>query len=200
VGIDALRAAIEAEGRARVAGILRSAEVEVTRLHREASSDARRRQDEELRDLETELRREANARIAAARAEARSLVLQARDELVGRVFAGARDALSTDVETASARDELVARAEQALEYIPPGQQIVFACSDGAARVLKAALAEREGIRVERDPDLPAGFRASGAEGAVVVDGTPSSLLDANRQALAVEILQQLDAEGGGSVE
>jgi vacuolar-type H+-ATPase subunit E/Vma4 len=200
VGTDALRAAVEAEGRARVAGIRRSAEVEAARLHREASSDARRRQDEELRDLETELRRAASARIAAARAEARGLILRAREELVGRVFTEAREALATDVEADSARDELVARAEQALEHMPPGQEIVFACSDAAAPILKAALAERAGVRVERDPDLAAGFRASGAEGAVVVDGTPSSLLDANRQALAIEILQQLDAEGGGSLE
>lgn len=189
---DALRSAIESEGRARIAEVLRGAEEEAARLRDEASSRAGQRQSGALREKGVELRREASARIAAARADARKQVLEARDDLLDRVFAMAEKALSAAFEAPSARGELVARAEQALSHMPLGGAVVVSCSTGVAPMLESALASHDDVRVECDPDLPAGFRVAAADGAVVVDATLSSLLEADRPALAIEILRRLE--------
>jgi vacuolar-type H+-ATPase subunit E/Vma4 len=192
VSTEALRAAIESEGRARIVAILRSAEEEARRLRDEASSRARQRQSDALRDEEVELRREASARIAAARADARKQVLEAREDLLDRVFAMAEEALSVAFEAPSARGELVARAERALSHMPPGGAVVVSCSSGVAPMLESALASHDDVCVECDPDLPAGILVAAAEGAVVVDATLSRLLEADRPALAIEILRRLE--------
>jgi vacuolar-type H+-ATPase subunit E/Vma4 len=129
--------------------------------------------------------------MAAARADARKQVLEARDDLLDRVFAMAEEALSVALEAPSARGELVARAERALYHMPPGDTVVVSGSSGVAPILESALASHDDVYVECDPDLPAGFRMAAAEGAVVVDATLSSLLEADRPALAIEILRRL---------
>jgi len=191
VGSDALRAAIEAEGRARVATILRQAEIEADRLLGEASSDARRREEAAVRAREAELREEANERIARARAEARKRVLEARDELLDRVFAKAREAFARPSDDPSDRARLIARARDALRYMPEEGPIVFTCSEDAAPALESALADHERVAIERDPDLPSGFRATGANGAITVDATLTSLLDTNRPVLAIGVTSLL---------
>jgi vacuolar-type H+-ATPase subunit E/Vma4 len=202
VGADALRAAIEAEGSARIAAILRGAELEASLLRREASSKARQRQSDELRDLEAQLRHEANARIAEARAEARKQVLDAREAFIRRVFDGAREAVSSEAEASALHAAWIARAERALDHMPPDGPIVFTCSSAVAPLLEPALVGREGVRVESDPELPAGFRATGPNGAVVVDATFPSLLEMDRPLLAIEVLRRLRGEqserGGGA--
>jgi vacuolar-type H+-ATPase subunit E/Vma4 len=197
VGTDALRASIESEGRARVVAILRSAEEEAARLRDEASSLARKRRGDVLRDTEVKLRRAANLRIAAARAEARRHVLEARADLLDRVFAMAEQALAAESQAHSASGELVARAERALAFMPPDVAVVLTCSSGVAPVLESALADRDGIRIECDPDFPTGFRAVGADGAVDVDATLVRLLELDRSTLAIEILRQFEADRDG---
>jgi vacuolar-type H+-ATPase subunit E/Vma4 len=197
VGTDALRAAIESEGRARIVAILRGAEEEARRLRDEASSVTRQRQSDALRDKEVELRREARGRIAAARAEARRRVLEARDDLLDRVFAMAEKALFVEFEAPSGREEMVARAEQALSHMPPDSAVVVTCSSGVAPMLENALGSHDGVRVECDPDLPAGFRVAAADGTVVVDATLSRLLEGDRPALAIEILRRLEENRAG---
>jgi vacuolar-type H+-ATPase subunit E/Vma4 len=197
VGTDALRAAIESEGRARIVAILRGAEEQARRLRDEASSLARQRQSDALRDKEVELRREASERIAAARTDARKHVLEARDDLLRRVFAMAEQALSEELEAPSAQGELVARAERALAHMPPDSAVVVTCSSGVVPMLESALGSHDDVRVECDPDLPAGFRVAAADGTVVVDATLSRLLEADRPALAIEILRRLEENRAG---
>jgi len=82
--------------------------------------------------------------------------------------------------------------------MPEDGAIVFTCSDDAARVLESALAGHSNIRIERDPDLPTGFRTVGTNGAIIVDATLTSLLDMNRPALAIEVVRLLrDEQEGG---
>jgi vacuolar-type H+-ATPase subunit E/Vma4 len=197
VATDALRASIESEGRARVIAILRDAEEEAARLRDEALSLASQRHGKELRNQEVELRRAANVRIAAARAGTRTRVLEARADLLDRVFAMAEQALSAELEADSARDELVARAERALGFMPPNSPVVLICSSSVAPVLETELGKRDGVRVECDPELPAGFRAVGADGAIVVDATLAKLLELDRAALAIEILRRVESDRDG---
>jgi vacuolar-type H+-ATPase subunit E/Vma4 len=197
VGSEALRAVIESEGRARAAAILRAAEEEASRLRTEAAARARQRHEDALREEEAALRRDAETRTAAARARARKRVLEARDEFLARVFALAGEALSAEIEKPAARAELLARLEHALSLMPPESPVLVAASTGVAPWLEAALAGRDGVRVESDPELPAGFRVVGAGGAIVIDAPLVRLLEASRPALAIELLRRLDGERRG---
>jgi vacuolar-type H+-ATPase subunit E/Vma4 len=193
MGVEALRAAVEADGRARVAATLREAEERAATLRAEADSMASRRRQEVLRREEATLRREPRARVAAAFSEAQRRVLEARTELVERVFEMAGEMAPRLLDSPEARETLVARVEEALAHIP-GSDVAITASSGVARVLEDALAGRAGVRVECDPDLPAGFRAARGDGTLVVDATLPSLLGHHRATLAIELMERIEGE------
>jgi vacuolar-type H+-ATPase subunit E/Vma4 len=196
VGVEELRSSLEQEGRARIAAIGREAAAEAERLRADAAQAASRRREELLGRAELELRREARARVAEARREARRLALAARAELLERVFERAAEELARALAAPSARAWLEARADEALALLPGGASRVTASSELAAG-LAQALEGREGVRVEADPAQPAGFRASSADGAIVVDATVPSLIEQARTRLAAEVLRDI-APGGSS--
>lgn len=186
MGFAELQAALEQEGAARVAAIRREAEAEAARLREAARKSAARRRAEQLERAEAELRREAHARVADARKAARREVLAARGALLERVFERASSELARALGAPAARPWLEARIAEALAYLPGGKARVIA-ADAVADVLEEVLAEREDVRVERDPGLPGGFRASSADGAVVVDASVASLIEQARASLAPEV-------------
>lgn len=194
MGADAVRAAIEAEGQARIRAVRREAEQEAARIRAESASLAEERRASSLREVEEGLRRETGARIAAARADARARVLEAREALVARILANAELGLSTAIESPVAQPEMIARAEWALTRMPLDRPVVFSCSDGSTPSLTNALRDREGVEVECDPDIPAGFRAVCGGESVLIDATPSALLNLDRKSLAIEIMGRLDRE------
>lgn len=191
---DALRAAIESEGRARVAAIFRAAEEEAKQVREAAAARARQRQHDALHSEELELRRRASLRTLAARTEARKRVFEAREDLLDRVFARAEQVLSRELQAPAARGWQLARLERALGYVRPEAEVVVLGSSGVAPWLQEELEHRENLRVECDPDLPTGFRVEADGGALVVDVTLPRLLDADRPVLAIGVLQQLREE------
>ena len=193
MGVEALRTAVEAVGRARVAALLREAEALAAELRAEAESVASRRREEVLRHEEAALRREPRARVATAFSEAQKRTLEARADLVERVFAMAGELAPALLEGPEAREMLVARAEEALTHISGGD-VVITASSGVAAVLEDALAGRRGVTVERDPGLAAGFRAACGDGNLVVDATLPSLLSHHRATLAIEVIERIERE------
>ena len=196
---DALRAALEADGQARIGAILGKAQEQVGRICADAQSLAAERRSEVLREAELQLRREGNRRLATARAEARKRTLEARDELLDRVFGAARQALSAALDGSEARSQLIRRSLRALSHMPDGP-VVFTCSSDVAPILEAALTDRADVRVESDPEVAGGFRAVGGKGSLVVDATFPNLLDIDRPALAIAVLQRLDRDEHGRRE
>jgi len=196
--VEALRAEVEATGRARVESIRREAQVQIARLHAEREAAAAKRLDERLRHEEVVLRSDLTRDLARARSRALGRVLEARDELLDRVFDRARERLRTALERPATRDRLVARAREALDLVPAGA-VVITCSPGVEAMLQDVAAGRDEVVIETDPTLPSGFRVSGAGGALVVDATLDMLLEIERPALAVAILRALhDGRGDGS--
>lgn len=131
--------------------------------------------------------------LARARAGGKRRVLEARDVLLGKVYAHARELLDEAIERPAARERLVARAREALGFVPAGGAVI-ACSPGVASVLEGELEEDEDLRIETRQDLPVGFQITAAGGAVVVDGTLEKLLELERPVLSIEVLRQLEAE------
>jgi vacuolar-type H+-ATPase subunit E/Vma4 len=189
MGIEELRASLEQEGHARAAALLHEADTEVARLREAATAAAARERADQLGRQEIELRREANARIAAARTAARRRVLEAREEFLARVFERAADDLSQALVAPDARAWLLARANEALAHLPAGRTRVEA-SLGVADALRTC----DGMQVEVAPALPAGFRASSADDAIVVDATVPALIDRARATLAIDVLGWLEHE------
>lgn len=191
MGVEELRAALEQEGRARVAALLREAESEAAQLREEAARDAERGRAERLAREEASVRRDARARVSAARAAARRRVLEAREEFLARVFERAEDELSRALEAPDAQSWLLDRAREALAHLPEGAARLVA-SIGAAPALADAFGAREDVHVEDDPELPGGFRAIGAGGAIVVDATAPALIGQARATLSIDVLKRLE--------
>jgi vacuolar-type H+-ATPase subunit E/Vma4 len=191
VGIEALKTAVEAEGRERAARIRRAAEQEAARIRDEAENERDRRIARALRDREPGLRRELGGRLDAARREARARVLAQRDAFLDRVFDAARRALPRDLTTPGTRAAFEARLARALEQLP--EPVVVGCPPPLADVAGATVAGRAGVRVQPDPDLESGFRARCDEAGLEVDGTLATLLELHRPRLAIEVLHRLGA-------
>jgi vacuolar-type H+-ATPase subunit E/Vma4 len=195
VGIDALRSAVEKEARAKAVALEADARARAQALRSEAAAAAAARLDGSLRDEEAALRRETATRIADARRAAQSRVLEARETLLERIFALAREQLPAAIDTPSARSWLIGMARDALAHMPDGS-VVLECSAEVAVPLREALAAEESVQFETDPELPCGFRARSASGAIVIDVTLARLLDLQRPKLAIEVLQRLAAGAG----
>lgn len=191
MGVDALRAAVESEGRERVAAIRSRAEAEAARLRHQAESAAAEHRRETLQLETEELRRAARARVAEARAAAHARVLEARSTLLERVSARARELLPATIASERGRAWLIELAEQALGYMPQGE-VTVSCSTDVASTVEAALMEREGVRIEHDPDLPPGLRIVGGGGSVTVDATLPRLLELHRPRIAIGVLRRLE--------
>jgi len=151
-----------------------------------------------LRRTETALRGAMARALASARLDGRRRVLEARDVLLDRLFARARELLAEAIQQPAARRRLAERASEALEFIPAGAATIQ-CSPGVAPILEAELRdllerEPQGVRVETDPELPPGFRVVGAGGSLTVDATLEKLLELDRPILAIEVLRRLERE------
>jgi vacuolar-type H+-ATPase subunit E/Vma4 len=193
VGIEELRQALEQEGRDRVAAILAEAEAEVERMRGDAERDVARERGERLAREEATLRRESHHRIAAERDSARRLVLEAREALLERVIELAAEELGRAIEEPGRRTWLLARAREALAHLPEGPSRLVA-SSAVAPALTEALADLADVRVEADPELAAGFRATSGDGAVLVDVTAPTLIEQRRATLAIDALRRLAQE------
>lgn len=197
MGVEELRASLEEEGRGRIAALEAEAAGEAERLRAEAEAATARRRAERLGRAEQELRGEARARIAAAVREERRRTLEARAELLERVFERAAELLAGALAAPGAAAWLEARAAEALSLLPAGPARVSA-SPGVAPALEALLADRADVGVETDPELAAGFRVGSGEGGVSVDVTAPSLIDQARATQAAEIVRGLAQESEAS--
>lgn len=195
MGIDALKAAVESEGRERASRIRREAEQQAAGLRADAAAELDRRVSRALHGEEPKLSREFGGRLAAVRREARGRVLGQRDALLDRVFEAAQRALPRDLEAPGARSAFEARLERALGELPDAA--VVRCPPALAEAARQAVARHAAVRVEEDPELAGGFRALAEHGRLEVDATLETLLALHRPRLSIEVLRRLDAVAKG---
>jgi vacuolar-type H+-ATPase subunit E/Vma4 len=177
-----------------VEAIRREAEERIAALRAEQEAAAEQHRADVLRRKEVELRAALAGDLAGARAAGQRRVLESRDALLGRVFTAARALLPEALERPAARERLIERAREALGFVPPGPAVI-ACSQGVAAVLEGRLDARTDLSVETRDDVAAGFRITGADGALVVDATLERLLELERPALSIEVLDRLEGKG-----
>ncbi len=189
----ALRADLEAEGRARVDEIRRDTTRRIAELRARHEAEAERRRAEALRGPERELRDALARDLARARVAGEREVLGARQELLDRVFERAGALLEDALDEPAARHRVLLRAREALGLVPEGGAVI-ACSPGVADVLEGALELGTDLRIETRADLPTGFCVEAAGGALVIDATLEQLLELGRPTLAIEVLRRLEGD------
>ena len=191
----ALRADLEAEGRARIDAIRRDTTRRIADLRAHRRAEGERQRNEALRGPERDLREALARDLAQARIAGTRDVLEARQGMLDRVFERAAALLADALEDVAARDRIVSRAREALDFVPEGGAVI-ACSPGVAEVLEARLDHAREFTIETRTDLPAGFRVEAAGGAVVIDVALVRLLEFGRPTLAIEVLRRLEDDAG----
>jgi vacuolar-type H+-ATPase subunit E/Vma4 len=194
MGVEELRVALQERGQMRVAEILAEAEAGARRLREAARQEAARRRNEQLRRAEEQLREEARGRVAAARREARRRVLVAREAFLERLFERLAGELARTLGEPVGQAWIADRAREALAFLPEGP-LRFMASPSVTPCLADALAGHDRVRIETDPELPAGFVASDPDGRLSVDATLPRWIEHERSQLAIEALRRLAASG-----
>lgn len=205
MAIDTLLETLEANGRKRAADILREARAEARRIRERADREETRRRGELLAGLERELRAELSGELARVRGEGRRAALEARRDLLERVFERAGDRLPSALGSTAFRGALPTRMTTAWRYLPAGEAVV-SCPPELEAVVRSAIERHEpgrgpgghltGIEVEPDPGAAAGFLLRSGDGGVVVDDTLAGRLARRRPELEIAVLERLPTVPG----
>jgi len=189
VGLEHLLQALERQAAETARAELEAARAEAARIEAEAAERLARRLSTSLEEQAVALRAGAEHAIAEARRGQRRRVLEARELLLQRIFARASEIVATN--GSAAADLLAVEVRQALAYVGDVPAVVH-CAPSVAERLRALLTERDGVTLQPDPALRAGFRVRAADGSVLVDHTPQRRLAALRPRLAIELLRRIE--------
>lgn len=193
--VDLLTQAILAQAEAEAKKTSESAQAEVARIIAEAEREAARRQELAKAATVARMERENVSTLAAVRLEARRQVLEAREELIERIFAEVKERLETLRRAPSYRPILVNLVREALGALE-GQDFVVAVAQQDYDLAKDALAsmpiEAKRIEVRVDERLRGGgCIVSRSDGHSLYDNTFDSIVARHRlrlRALAAETL------------
>jgi vacuolar-type H+-ATPase subunit E/Vma4 len=190
VSLDHLLHTLERQAAETAGAELDAARSEASRIEREATEGLARRIRTGLEEQEDVLRAKAERALAEARRGERRRVLEAREQLLEHVFTRAADILADDQD--GTRPDLLAReVRRALDYLG-GVPAMVQCAPSMLPRLRALLTESDGLTVQPDAALRAGFRVRAGDGSVVVDHTPDRRLTALRPRLAIAVLRRIE--------
>jgi vacuolar-type H+-ATPase subunit E/Vma4 len=168
---------------------LEAARAEAARIQAEAEESFDRRMTANLEEQEVALRATAERAVAEARSSQRRRVLEAREQLLARIFARAGELVATGDSVPAESLEMEVR--QALGYLGDAPAVVH-CSPSVVELLRAVMAETDGLTVQPDTAIRAGFRVRAADGSVLVDHTPERRLATLKPRLAIELVRRIE--------
>jgi vacuolar-type H+-ATPase subunit E/Vma4 len=189
VSLEHLLHALERQAAETASAELEAARAEAARIEAEAAERLATRTTTGLEEQAVVLRASAERAIAEARRSQRRRVLEAREEILERIFARALQIVANG--DSAAPDLLAVEVRHALDYVGSVPAVVH-CAPTVVERLRAILAERDGLTVQPDPALRDGFRVRAADGSVLVDHTPERRLAALRPVLAIELLRRIE--------
>jgi vacuolar-type H+-ATPase subunit E/Vma4 len=191
--IDHLLAALERDGSAQAEALLTQARTAAAAIARESDELVARRRADALDARKAELSGAAQATLGETRRTSRGAVLAARQRLLERVFAAARDlfpeAMASDDYRTRALPRHLAEALSAVGDEPA----VIRCPEALVAAVRSAVTRKKHLTVEGDPAAPPGIRVVTTDGAIEVDNTLEGRLDRLRARLALDVLAQLEA-------
>jgi vacuolar-type H+-ATPase subunit E/Vma4 len=194
MSLDQLLAALQREAQAEADRLLADAREDAARRAAVTEAAVAREREESLGAHAREQQAELEATLSAARLNARREVLEARERLLERVFAGIRGASPRAI----AREEFIAslpgRIASALACVDPEEAIVLTVHPAIAAAVSALHAEDPRLTMREDPAIGSGFRAATADGTVEVIDTLEARMAAQHEPLARRALAQLGVE------
>lgn len=193
MAIEQLLATLEREGKEDAERVVADARAEAARLRAAAEEDLDRRRRDRVEPEGRRLRAEAAAALAVARHTARRAQLLARDRLLERIFAAARELLAAAAGSEAYRRTLGRRVEEAASYAGDSPA-VLRCPPALAHTLAPVVASLLNLTVEPDAGAPPGFSITSADGAVSVDQTLTGRLAQLAPQLAIDLVARL--QGG----
>lgn len=178
---------LEREAAAERAQILDDARAQADGLRAEAKREA----DESLAATRSRLEAEAKAALVKAQSTAQlrasSLVLQAKEEELARVFAAAEEELAKFVRDPERYPaSLRAFIEEGLQEFSGGQVVTVNPADEAL-AQELVRSRGEGVTIKTDPTVQGGTRISSPDGRLVVTNTVGSRFQRARPTLAAEV-------------
>lgn len=191
MGLEHLRHALERQAGEAAKAELEAARAEAARIEAEAAERLARRMSGDLEEQAVVLRAAAERAIAETRRRERRRVLEAREQVLARIFARAGEIVATRQDGSEQADLLAPEVRRALGYLG-GVPAVVHCAPSVVERLRALLVQRDGVTVQSDPALRAGVRVAAADGSVLVDYTPERRLAALRPRLAIGLLRQIE--------
>jgi len=188
-----LLAALERETEASAAEELRRAREEAERLRQAASLEGTARLEALLAEHARTLRAAGEEKLVAARRRAEARVLEARHALLGRVFDGALT-LQDEARGWEAYPAALEQDVRSLLTLAAGErEVTLVCHpQDRGRVAAAA---GDGVQVEALPEVIAGVRLRAAQGRMEMDRTLPARLASSRAALAIRVMQRVEAPG-----
>jgi vacuolar-type H+-ATPase subunit E/Vma4 len=191
VGLEHLLHALERQTAEAASAELETARAEAARIARQAAETFAGRLKSGLDEEESVFRADAERAINAARRSGRRQVLEARQRLLDRIFARAGEMVAEP--DGSAQAELVAQDVRRAEGYLGDRPAVARCAPRLVEPLRALLGDTDGLAVEPDPEVRAGFRLQARDGSVLVDRTAARQLADLRARLAIELLRRIGA-------
>lgn len=192
--MDRLIAELEAKAAARVEEILSDARLEAEAIAGAAEREVEGIERARLAERESEWRGAAARRVAEARGEAARAVLLARAGFLDRVFDRAAERIEGGELPEAHADAVGGWVERAFGYLGDARASVV-CSPGVEAAVRARIPERP-IDLEVDARAPVGFVLRADDGSVEIDGTVLGMLERDRDALAIRVLERFEGDAG----
>jgi len=184
--------ALEREARAQADALLAAARAEAEAIARASVERQERERAQALHAREADLRGAAEAALGEARRAARTEVLVARQRLVDRVFAAAREMLPATLTGEEYRTALPAHVAEAVAAIGDAPAVIR-CRPVIADGVNRALEGRKNLVVETDAAAPPGIVVATTDGAIEVDNSLAGRLERLRPRLALEVLARANS-------
>ena len=139
---------------------------------------------------EAELRGATAAALGEAQRAARKTELEARDQLLTRVFDTARAMLPAALSGDTYRAALPGHVAEALHAVGDEPAVIH-CPESLRDAVRMAVADRRELTIACDAAARPGVTATTRDRAVVVDNTLEGRLERLRPRLAIEVLARL---------
>jgi V/A-type H+/Na+-transporting ATPase subunit E len=190
MSIDALLLHLEEDAEREATRLRHDAEERAAEIVARADADAARQRALHLERVTAQRRAVGERLVAAARAQARGQFLQARMDVLDRVFdeaSGLLERLAVDRYAAS----VAHLAVDAARYLERRPSVLQSPPDASAAAADA-VRDRPDLAVE-PADVPAGVTGRSVDGRVVVDNTLAAILVRRRADLAIGLSARIEA-------
>lgn len=193
MALDHLIQVLQREAEAEIAAIELAARTEAETIRARTETDLTAQREKVLAERDERRRVIVEQALAAARRGARRSVLEARERLLGRVLAAARERFPAMLEAAEYRAGLPPQVVESLECL--GDRAgTLRCHPGLQQELERLVGARPGVSIVPDPAIGSGFKLVSDDGAMMIDAT----LEDRLTRLEIRIRQTVAAELGSA--